>query len=1574
MADEPLQEWPDFEAYNATLVLTTLPAGGGRLVLMPNDSGTVAPSGSFFEAAKGLGFTLSESGYLLKKDIESIDLDAYRTAFPAVTVRPTPAGEIRQAAENLRPGFNAHLMHEQALTTNHEGNLVYQGDEGRFFYPEGRMVSTPVYETEHADPTLFLRAPRKEDIDVTLGPALLALLTDPDERHYFREDRLDELAAMLSPPPPGPAYSSADLRATCNAAASQALQVMLEADDVSPTARYAAAQDLQERFPAGFITPPLPLLILGQHPSLMDPDAGPDAGRLFVAGEDDTADTFVKDGVSEIKDDEILTLVVPGEDIWSYVGALDGCQVLTGVRCHEALGGYGLLRVQGRRPDHDWVLQDVNDWDSLCLAPAKPDQDKVVNPYQTPYTARAQGNVSDAMVPRRLQAPIMRALDRVEAEHGDITSFVARALQWTEEELHTRLGADQVDAVALAIHGDENGRGFILADQTGRGKGRVLAAMARYARLNGKPVVFLTEKDQLFSDFYRDLRNIGEHEHISPVMLNAESSIKDEDGNVVYRRTGAKAINQMLSQGALPENVNMLMATYSQVNRKRVDSNKPDFLVEACRGAYVLQDESHNCTGQSNTAHNISRCLGVAHNVIYSSATWAETGNMEIYANAFPKGVVQSGLREILREAGASMNEVLVNMLTDAGALCRREHDLSRVAFRTQQVRAEEHKAVIDQFAQVLTALTALRSQREDFLKQYADNPVFRELSQRLASEKTATSKAARQLSGARQAGDLGSGMQGLIDHFLLAIKMPVIINEALNDLRLGKKPVLMLNNTMEKVMSEALGGDGGHWPAGQTPDFRHILAWHLDKALTWRRQDTDVALDEHDPAMAEVRKEIEALIDTFPPLSISPLDTFRDAIEEAGHTVGELTGRTLRLYRNEDGSMDLINEKKVDRTDVVHDFNSGNSDVLAMSVAAGGTGISAHAGPDFRDQRQRVVIMPQLPYSSTRFLQALGRVNRREQVSVPEMKFLMTDTPGETRILSILSQKLATMSANLSGNQSSGILNERSLLNAYGNLATRKMLEANKMVANTLGVKLSIDNDKKPNWYVRRFLSGLMSFPLIEQQSLLDEVENEFDNIINQATERNGVSPLESKQFEWGARVTSRETVEQASQGLDPDKMNAFDAPVDLVELEYDEMVDTHDHHWIEAQVVQAKANTARIEEVRSHLTEQRDNFKAELAEKQERRARREAERQEKLGQKGGGGASGPPTMTEVRLDERITKLNKVLDFMATYQPGVQANWTSSYFTQLSNDGSLQGILRAVQRHKVTDRNQVLVLGLNVPKEWRQLQHYKLSMVNEEGQEKSVPLLALLDNDSFHMQTIAMHPSAIRNRWPEGKQMTHTKQVALLEGNLFSALDIAKQIDDGTPITYTMADGASRQGVLLPAKACQALRDENTRASVLPIKCGAEPELRALAHASHARRLIVNLYSESKQEGVMVHLPRNEGDDIRFSVPLARGLPQAQFAHIESTLAQAQHPARPRKRKLVRNGVTCHYHDYLLPNVEGINAAVNLMNHRGKLFVECQSPNAKNSRTLREVIGRAAEPPGQDTDAEGPAPLARVA
>ena len=101
------------------------------------------------------------------------------------------------------------------------------------------------------------------------------------------------------------------------------------------------------------------------------------------------------------------------------------------------------------------------------------------------------------------------SLQRIADEVGDLDQYVADSLAMDPETLRENFSAEQVDVLALAIRNAEAGKGFIIGDQTGIGKGRVVAAMIRYALINDKTPVFVTEKPNHYSDMIRDLDDFG---------------------------------------------------------------------------------------------------------------------------------------------------------------------------------------------------------------------------------------------------------------------------------------------------------------------------------------------------------------------------------------------------------------------------------------------------------------------------------------------------------------------------------------------------------------------------------------------------------------------------------------------------------------------------------------------------------------------------------------------------------------------------------------------------------------------------------------------------------------------------------------------------------------------------------------------------------------------------------------------------------------------------------------------------------------------------------------------------------
>lgn len=203
----------------------------------------------------------------------------------------------------------------------------------------------------------------------------------------------------------------------------------------------------------------------------------------------------------------------------------------------------------------------------------KDDRDE--NRWQAPYIPMSQATEPEAMIPRNLLAPIRHALSKlVERYQTDIDSFVAQEMGWTLDQLYSGgeggealLSSEQIDALALGIDAAKNRGAIINADATGLGKGRVAAALMLWAKRNDKTAVFLTEKADLFSDIYRDIRDIGgDVELANPTIINSDAKIYDSNDSEIYRsRPRAEQFVNLIEERA-PQN-GVILSTYSQVNR-----------------------------------------------------------------------------------------------------------------------------------------------------------------------------------------------------------------------------------------------------------------------------------------------------------------------------------------------------------------------------------------------------------------------------------------------------------------------------------------------------------------------------------------------------------------------------------------------------------------------------------------------------------------------------------------------------------------------------------------------------------------------------------------------------------------------------------------------------------------------------------------------------------------------------------------------------------------------------------------------------------------------------------------------
>ncbi|QYY33723.1 strawberry notch family protein (plasmid) [Cupriavidus pinatubonensis] len=349
------------------------------------------------------------------------------------------------------------------------------------------------------------------------------------------------------------------------------------------------------------------------------------------------------------------------------------------------------------------------------------------NRYQRPYAAFSRTGSGSTMVPKNLQASLSYALAKLEEERGQIDEFVAHELGMGYETLPERFSPEQIDAISLMINRVQQGRGAILGDETGIGKGRSLSALAAWANKQGRPVIFFTDRANLFSDLARDLIDIEEWGRFRPFITNQDGQILDiaGEGQVLAEPVPAARMKAVLAENLSPEQIgaNIIFTTYSQVNSK--DSPKGDWLLNHCQDALVFFDEAHVAAGSdSNTAERVHQIAESAWGVVYSSATWAKAAkNLHIYSRAFPESVNIQQVTDAMNRGGEEFGEVFSAMLARDGGFIRREHDLSKIDFvvEVDSLRTDRNTAVAGQVSEIL-GMMAMVSGEIDHLLQRANS------------------------------------------------------------------------------------------------------------------------------------------------------------------------------------------------------------------------------------------------------------------------------------------------------------------------------------------------------------------------------------------------------------------------------------------------------------------------------------------------------------------------------------------------------------------------------------------------------------------------------------------------------------------------------------------------------------------------------------------------------------------------------------------------------------------------------------------------------------------------------------
>ncbi|XP_008835403.1 protein strawberry notch homolog 2 isoform X2 [Nannospalax galili] len=181
------------------------------------------------------------------------------------------------------------------------------------------------------------------------------------------------------------------------------------------------------------------------------------------------------------------------------------------------------------------------------------------------------------------------------------------------------------------------------------------------------------------------------------------------------------------------------------------------------------------------------------------------------------------------------------------------------------------------------------------------------------------------------------------------------------------------------------------------------------------------------------------------------PVNTLDQLIHQLGgpEQVAEMTGRKGRVVSRPDGtvvfesraeqglSIDHVNLREKQR------FMSGEKLVAIISEASS-SGVSLQADRRVQNQRRRVHMTLELPWSADRAIQQFGRTHRSNQVSAPEYIFLISELAGERRFASIVAKRLESLGALTHGDRratESRDLSKYNFENKYGARALSRVL-----------------------------------------------------------------------------------------------------------------------------------------------------------------------------------------------------------------------------------------------------------------------------------------------------------------------------------------------------------------------------------------------------------------------------------------------------------------------------------------------------------------------------------------------------
>ncbi|EDV27087.1 uncharacterized protein TRIADDRAFT_54670 [Trichoplax adhaerens] len=288
---------------------------------------------------------------------------------------------------------------------------------------------------------------------------------------------------------------------------------------------------------------------------------------------------------------------------------------------------------------------------------------------------------------------------------------------------------------------------------------------------------------------------------------------------------------------------------------------------------------------------------------------------------------------------------------------------------------------------------------------------------------------------------------QRFFKQLCMSLKVPAIVREAKAALDEGYCVVIGLQTTGEASLDNEITRQGNN-THGYISTAKEILVRFILQHFPIEEKTSKGT-----KINAWCKNAADALLQFIDNINL-PNCSLDELIQQLGGTncVAEMTGRRGRIVcingsstpvyqlRDTDSSSDHgleslnVREKNL--------FMQGKKLIAVLSDAAS-TGISLHSDTRVANNRRRIHITMELPWSAEKAVQQLGRSHRSNQSSAPIYKLMTTNVGGEKRFVAAVAQRLLSLGALTRGDRRAATgadFSEFNFNTSYGRSALKLM------------------------------------------------------------------------------------------------------------------------------------------------------------------------------------------------------------------------------------------------------------------------------------------------------------------------------------------------------------------------------------------------------------------------------------------------------------------------------------------------------------------------------------------------------